>query len=60
MKKLAVLFALVLGGCDPGGYYPNFECTEREVISGYCTKAEYTCRENMRIMHHKYAGPRCI
>lgn len=60
---ISAALGIMLAGCDPGGWYADFKCLERDIETGRCTKAEYTCRPGHghgdKLAYYKYEGPRC-
>ncbi len=62
MKKICALTLLLLSGCsDPGGFYPEFKCVERDIPTGLCTKAEYSCAKPVGsiLAYYRHDSPRC-
>lgn len=57
---IAVAFAaLALAGCERGGWYAAFECKERDLKNGLCTKAEFTCTAERQLVFFPGGTARC-
>lgn len=61
MKKAWFLLLFSLTGCgDPKGWYATFQCTERDIPTGRCVAATYTCDQpSYQVTYYPYYGPRC-
>ena len=58
MRKIVLLTALLLVGCSDG-YYAVEVCRERDVVSGRCTKGEFTCTAPMVLRSTSNSTPAC-
>lgn len=52
--------ALALASCDTrGGWYPQMDCQQRDLKSGLCIEARYSCKIEQQMLAYYVDGPRC-
>lgn len=60
---IAAALAATLAGCDngdPGGWYPDMTCNARDLKSGRCTDAKYSCSRFNTALAFYRVGARCM
>lgn len=59
MKRILAAAALA-GACALAGWYPEMACQQRDLPSGKCTDAKYSCvRLGTKLAYYR-VGPRCV